>query len=151
MFSSKKSDVFVFRKRFSTIWMMECIGSVEPGDRGHSPVCMYVGIRFYAAFRLPALRASADALELWGWSTGLWYRKRLSHDGICVFVYLTKLVPMHMDFWFFSNSKGNRKGGCVKMQILTRTRRCVRMAKMQGAEAEGAGSVLKYMTKPECR
>ena len=37
------------------------------------------------------------------------------------------------------------------MQILTRTRRCVRMAKMQGAEAEGAGSVLKYMTKPECR
>ena len=41
--------------------------------------------------------------------------------------------------------------GCVKMQILTRTRRCVRMAKMQGAEAEGAGSVLKYMTKPECR
>ena len=42
-------------------------------------------------------------------------------------------------------------GGCVKMQILTRTRRCVRMAKMQGAEAEGAGSVLKYMTKPECR
>ena len=44
--------------------MMECIGSVEPGDRGHSPVCMYVGIRFYAAFRLPALRASADALEL---------------------------------------------------------------------------------------
>ena len=43
------------------------------------------------------------------------------------------------------------KGGCVKMQILTRTRRCDRMAKMQGAEAEGAGSVLKYMTKPECR
>ena len=37
------------------------------------------------------------------------------------------------------------------MQILTRTRRCVRMGKMQGAEAEGAGSVLKYMTKPECR
>ena len=28
-------------------------------------------------------------------------------------------------------------------------RRCVRMAKMQGAEDEGAGSVLKYMTKPE--
>ena len=41
--------------------------------------------------------------------------------------------------------------GCVKMQILMRTRRCVRMAKMQGAEAEGAGSVLNYMTKPECR
>ena len=28
-------------------------------------------------------------------------------------------------------------------------RRCVRMAKMQGAEDEGAGSVQKYMTKPE--
>ena len=38
---------------------------------------------------------------------------------------------------------------CVKMQILTRTQRCVRMVKMQGAEDEGAGSVLKYMTKPE--
>ena len=37
------------------------------------------------------------------------------------------------------------------MQILTRTRGCVSMAKMQGAEAEGAGSVLTYMTKPECR
>ena len=39
--------------------------------------------------------------------------------------------------------------GCVKMHILTHTRRCVRMVKMQGAEDEGAGSVLKYMTKPE--
>ena len=28
-------------------------------------------------------------------------------------------------------------------------RRCVRMAKTQGTEDEGAGSVLKYMTKPE--
>ena len=28
-------------------------------------------------------------------------------------------------------------------------RRCVRMAKMQGAEDEGAESILKYMTKPE--
>ena len=37
------------------------------------------------------------------------------------------------------------------MQILTRTQRCVRMVKMQGSEAEGAGSELKYMTKPECR
>ena len=27
--------------------------------------------------------------------------------------------------------------------------RYVRIAKMQGAENEGAGSVLKYMTKPE--
>ena len=35
------------------------------------------------------------------------------------------------------------------MQILTHTRRCVRMVKMQGAEDEGAGSVLKYMTKPK--
>ena len=39
--------------------------------------------------------------------------------------------------------------GCVKMHILGHPRRCVRMAKMQGAEDEGAGSVLKYMTKPE--
>ena len=39
--------------------------------------------------------------------------------------------------------------GCVKMQILTRTQRCVRMVKMQGDEDEGAGSVVKYMTKPE--
>ena len=39
--------------------------------------------------------------------------------------------------------------GCVKMHILTHTRRCVRMVKMQGAEDEGAGSVLKYMTMPE--
>ena len=29
------------------------------------------------------------------------------------------------------------------------SQRCVRMVKMQGAEAEGAGSVLKYMTKSE--
>ena len=35
------------------------------------------------------------------------------------------------------------------MQNLTRTQRYVRMVKMQGAEDEGAGSVLKYMTKPE--
>ena len=35
------------------------------------------------------------------------------------------------------------------MHIVTHTRRCVRMVKMQGAEDEGAGSVLKYMTKPE--
>ena len=35
------------------------------------------------------------------------------------------------------------------MHILTRTQSCVRMVKMQGAEDEGAGSVLKYMTKPE--
>ena len=35
------------------------------------------------------------------------------------------------------------------MQILTRTQRCVRMVKMQGAEDEVEGSVLKYMTKPE--
>ena len=41
------------------------------------------------------------------------------------------------------------KRGCVKMHILLHPRRCVRMAKMQGAEDEGAGSVLKYMTKPE--
>ena len=35
------------------------------------------------------------------------------------------------------------------MHILTRPQRSVRLAMMQGAEDEGAGSVLKYMTKPE--
>ena len=35
------------------------------------------------------------------------------------------------------------------MQNLTCTQRYVRMVKMQGAEDEGAGGVLKYMTKPE--
>ena len=39
--------------------------------------------------------------------------------------------------------------GVSKFANLTHTRRCVRMVKMQGAEDEGAGSVLKYMTKPE--
>ena len=40
--------------------------------------------------------------------------------------------------------------GCVKCTFLgLPPRRCVRMAKIQGAEDEGAGSVLKYMTKPE--
>ena len=40
--------------------------------------------------------------------------------------------------------------GRVKMHIFGASpRRCVRMAKIQGAEDEGAGSVLKYMTKPE--
>ena len=62
-------------------------------------------------------------------------------------------LPSHIHTPFsdtFANALTNARG-CVKMQILTRTRRCVRMDKMQGAEAEGAGSVLKYMTKPECR
>ncbi len=35
------------------------------------------------------------------------------------------------------------------MQNLARTQRFVRKVKMQGAEDEGAGGVLKYMTKPE--
>lgn len=35
------------------------------------------------------------------------------------------------------------------MHIGFASQRCVRMVKMQGAEAEGAGIVLKYMTKPE--
>ena len=35
------------------------------------------------------------------------------------------------------------------MHIWIHPQRCVRIAKMQGAEDEGAGSVLKYMTKPE--
>ena len=41
------------------------------------------------------------------------------------------------------------RGRYVKMHIWIHPQRCVRMAKMQGAEDEGAGSVLKYMTKPE--
>lgn len=32
---------------------------------------------------------------------------------------------------------------------LTPLCRCVRMVRMQGAEEEGTGSVLKYTTKPE--
>ena len=35
------------------------------------------------------------------------------------------------------------------MHILTHTRRCVSTVELHGAEDEGAGSVLKYMTKPE--
>ena len=38
---------------------------------------------------------------------------------------------------------------CLQDEFWLPPRRCVRMAKMQGAEDEGAGSVLKYMTKPE--
>ena len=38
---------------------------------------------------------------------------------------------------------------CRNVHLGFTPRRCVRMAKMQGAEDEGAGSVLKYMTKPE--
>ena len=40
-------------------------------------------------------------------------------------------------------------GGVSECTFWLHLRRCVRMAKMQGAEDEGAGSVLKYMTKPE--
>ena len=40
-------------------------------------------------------------------------------------------------------------GGVSKCTFWLHLRRCVRMAKMQGAEDKGAGSVLKYMTKPE--
>ena len=43
----------------------------------------------------------------------------------------------------------NFGGGVSKCTFGLHPRRCVRMAKMQGAEDEGAGSVLKYMTKPE--
>ena len=39
--------------------------------------------------------------------------------------------------------------GVSKCTFGLHPRGCVRMAKMQGAEDEGAGSVLKYMTKPE--
>ena len=43
----------------------------------------------------------------------------------------------------------SEKEGVSKCTFWLHPRRCVRMAKMQGAEDEGAGSVLKYMTKPE--
>ena len=46
-------------------------------------------------------------------------------------------------------SKRERDGGRILAWSAVRPRRCVRMAKMQGAEDEGAGCVLKYMTKPE--
>ena len=36
-----------------------------------------------------------------------------------------------------------------KCRFWLHPRRCVRMVKMQGDEDEGAGSVVKYMTKPE--
>ena len=41
------------------------------------------------------------------------------------------------------------RGRYVKCTFWIHPQRCVRMAKMQGAEDEDAGSVLKYMTKPE--
>ena len=47
-----------------------------------------------------------------------------------------------LTLWWFYAIFATCQGGCVKMHILTRTQRCVRMVKMQGAEAEGAGSVL---------
>ena len=46
-------------------------------------------------------------------------------------------------------TRSKRDGGRILAWSAVRPRRCVRMAKMQGAEDEGAGSVLKYMTKPE--
>ena len=39
------------------------IGSGEPDDRGHSLVCVYVGMRFYAVFLLPTLGMPADTIE----------------------------------------------------------------------------------------
>ena len=45
-------------------------------------------------------------------------------------------------------SKRERDGGSILAWSAVRLRRCIRMAKMQGAEDEGAGIVLKYMTKP---
>ena len=47
------------------------------------------------------------------------------------------------------NSEGDFLEGVSKCTFWLHPRRCVRMAKMQGDEDEGAGSVLKYMTKPE--
>ena len=44
---------------------------------------------------------------------------------------------------------GVTQEGVSKCTFWIHPRRRVRMAKMQGAENEDAGSVLKYMTKPE--
>ena len=46
-------------------------------------------------------------------------------------------------------TRSKRDGGRILAWSAVRPRRCVRLAKMQGAEDEGAGSVLKYMIKPE--
>ena len=40
-------------------------------------------------------------------------------------------------------------GGVSKCTFWVQPERCARMAKMQGAEDESAGSVLKYMTKSD--
>ena len=44
-----------------------------------------------------------------------------------------------------------KREGVSKCTFWLHPRRCVRMAKMQGSEDEGAGSVLKYMTKLRMR
>ena len=51
------------------------------------------------------------------------------------------VIPTAVDFMFYLRAEEETSSFSE--------RRCVRMVKMQGAEDEGAGSVLKYMTKPE--
>ena len=43
------------------------------------------------------------------------------------------------------------RGAVSKRNVLVQPQRCVRMVEMQGAEAEGEGSVLAYTTESECR
>ena len=48
-----------------------------------------------------------------------------------------------------AKSTENRSEGVSKYKFLEQTQRCIRIVKMQGAEVEGKGSVLQYMTEPE--
>ena len=66
----------------------------------------------------------------------------------------TELCTRTLHFVFEHESREGSKcvvccEGVSKCTFWLHPQRCVRMAKMQGAEDEGAGSVLKYMTKPE--
>ena len=63
-------------------------------------------------------------------------------------------LPFFVEVGYFFLLRGGLKrlfcgDGMSKCTFWIHPQRCVRMAKMQGAEDEDAGSVLKYMTKPE--
>ena len=74
------------------------------------------------------------------------HRTRINFEGeVSKTFSLRRLLPLrHTSFDCLQI-----KRGCIQMHIWIHPQRCVRIAKMQGAEDEGAGSVLKYMTKPE--
>ena len=63
-------------------------------------------------------------------------------------------LPFFVEVGYFFLLRGGLKrlfcgDGMSKCTFWIHPQRCVRMSKMQGAEDEDAGSVLKYMTKPE--